>query len=96
MIEITSDEVIGISQLIRNFSRYLDKLKEHKVSKLLLSRQSGLEAVLLPLKDYERLLDIQEQLDHVILAQELKNREKQDSGKRISRDKLKKKYGLED
>lgn len=96
MIEMTSDEVVGVSQLVRNFSRYLDKLKEHKVGKLLLSRQSGLEAVLLPLKDYERLLEVQEELDHVILFRELKEREKSDAGKRISREKLKKKYGLED
>lgn len=96
MIEITSDEIIGVSQLVRNFSHYLDQLKEHKASKFLLSRQSGLEAVLLPLKDYEHLLDVQEQLDRLFLFRELKSREKQDSGKRISRDKLKRKYGLED
>lgn len=95
-MEITSDEVIGVSQLIRNFSHYMDQLKEHKVSKLLLSRQSGLEAVLLPLKDYEHLLDVQEQLDHLILFRELKSRKQHDSGKRIPRDKLKRKYGLED
>lgn len=96
MIEITSDEVVGVSQLIRNFSRYLDQLRAHKLSKVLLSRQSGLEAVLLPLKDYERLLDVQEQLDHLLLFQELETRAKQDSGKRISRAQLKKKYGLDD
>lgn len=95
MMEITSDEVVGVSQLIRNFSRYLDQLRTHKLSKILLSRQSGLEAVLLPLKDYERLLDVQEQLDHLLLFQELETRKIQDSGKRISRTQLKKKYGLE-
>ena len=95
-MEITSDEVVGVSQLVRNFSHYLDQLKGHKVSKLLLSRQSGLEAVLLSLKDYEHLLDVQEQLDQLILFWELKSREQHDSGKRISRDKLKRKYGLKD
>lgn len=95
MMEITSDEVVAVSQLVRHLSRYLDQLKEHKISKLLLSRQSGLEAVLLPLKDYERLLDVQDQMDHLLLFRELKERERQDGGKRISRDRLKKKYGLD-
>lgn len=90
-MEVTSEEIIGVSQLVRNFRHYLDKLKNHKISKLLLSRQSGLEAVLLPLKDYEHLLEAQEQLDRLILFNELRERERTDTGKRISREKVKKK-----
>lgn len=95
-MEITAEEVVPVSRLVRNLRRYLDQLKEHKLEKLLLARQSGLEAVVLPFKDYERLLDVQEQMDRLILYRELKAREKADTGKRIPRSRLKRKYALED
>ena len=94
-MEIVSEEVVSVSDLVRHFGSYLDQLKTSRLSKLLLTRQSGLEAVLLPIKEYESLLDNKDQLDHYLLYQELKERGKEERGKRITRKELKRKYGLE-
>lgn len=93
-MEIESQEVIGVSELGRKLSYYLDKLKSREYQKLLLTRQSTLEAVILPISEYEEMLKTKDDLDHLILATELKEREHADRGKRIPLKKIKQKYGL--
>ena len=91
MIGYSRDEIISSSEASKHLGEILSKLKEKKARRLVLTRNNKLEAVILPIEDYEELL---EDLDHLVIAIEIKERQERDAGKRIPWEKLKRKYGL--
>ncbi|MEI6705096.1 MAG: hypothetical protein WCL71_16425 [Deltaproteobacteria bacterium] len=89
------NEMVSVSEATRHLAGLLNKLRDRLASKYFLTKNNSIEAVLLPIEEYEKLLDLETELDHLILYQEITLREKSDSGKRITLAKLDEKYGLE-
>lgn len=89
------NEMVSVSEATRHLSGLLNKLSDRLATKFFLTKNNTIEAVLLPIEEYEKLLDLQAELDHLLLRHEITLRETNDSGKRITLAELDEKYGLE-
>ena len=49
------NEIVSATQLVRSFSTYLGNLKSRNITKLGIIRNNEMEAVVLPITEYERL-----------------------------------------
>lgn len=87
-------ELVSVSEATRHLAGLLTKLRERMASKFFLTKNNTIEAVLLPIEEYEKLLDLEADLDHLILHHEITLREKNDSGKRLTLNELDEKYDL--
>ena len=87
-------EMVSVSEATRHLAGLLSKLRERLATKYFLTKNNNIEAVLLPIEEYEKLLDLEAELDHLLLHHEITIREKSDSGKRISLAELDDKYDL--
>jgi len=88
------NEMVSVSEATRHLATLMKKLQGRIASKYFLTKNNTIEAVLLPIEEYEKLLEVQEELDHLILYNEIRERERNDSGKRITLAELDKKHGL--
>ncbi|MBK5276030.1 MAG: hypothetical protein JJE30_13385 [Desulfuromonadales bacterium] len=88
-------EMVSVSEATRHLAGLLTKLRGRLASKYFLTKNNTIEAVLLPIEEYEKLLDLEVELDYLILHHEITLREENVSGKRISLAELDEKYGLE-
>lgn len=90
-----STELVSVTEAARHLAGLIARMKENLANKIFLTKNNTIEAVLLPIEEYEKLLDLQEELDHVMLFQEIRYRESVDTGKRISLAELDEKYAVE-
>ena len=88
-------EMVSVSEATRHLAGLLTKLRGRLASKYFLTKNNTIEAVLLPIEEYEKLLDLEAELDHLMLHHEITLRGKRDCGKRISLAELDEKYDLE-
>ena len=90
-----SKELVSVSDATRHLASLLKKLRSRTATKFFLAKNNTIEAVLLPIEEYEKLIGLQEELDRHLLYDEIMRREAADSGKRITLAELDEKYGLE-
>ena len=90
-LTLSPDELISSTVAAREFPRLLDRLPEKK---WFIQRNNKLEAVLLGIEEYERLLELEEEMEHLILALTLQDRERRDDGYRIGLNELASKYNV--
>ena len=83
------EEIISSSRASKRLGEVLNEVK--RTGRLVLSRNNRLEAVILPIEEYEGIV---EDLEHLLTALEIQDRKGRDRGKRISWRSLKAKYGL--
>jgi prevent-host-death family protein len=83
------EEIISSSRASKQFGEVLNEAKRR--GRLVLSRNNRLEAVILPIEEYEGIV---EDLEHLLIALEIQDRKGRDRGKRVSWQSLKAKYGL--
>lgn len=98
MSTITIDrktELVSVTDATRHLATLLKNLHGKIASKYFLAKNNNIEAVILPIEEYEKLLTIQEELDHFMLYEEIRRREAKDTGKRITLEELDRKYDLE-
>lgn len=88
-------ELVSVSDATRRLAGLLQNLRNHVASKIFITKNNTIEAVLLPIDEYEKLLDLEEELDRLMLHQEILLREQRDTGKRISLAELDEQYDLE-
>jgi prevent-host-death family protein len=83
------EEIISSSRASKRLGEALNEAK--RMGRLVLSRNNRLEAVILPIEEYEGIV---EDLEHLLIALEIQDRKGRDRGKRVSWQSLKAKYGL--
>lgn len=83
------EEIISSSKASRNLGEVLNEAK--RKGRVVLSRNNRLEAVILPIEEYENIV---EDLEHLLTALEIQERKARDRGKRISWESLNAKHGL--
>ena len=83
------EEIVSSSKASKQLGEVLNDAK--RKGRVVLSRNNRLEAVILPIEEYEGIV---EDLEHLLIALEIKERKSRDRGKRISWQSLKAKYGL--
>ncbi|HEY4662684.1 MAG TPA: type II toxin-antitoxin system prevent-host-death family antitoxin [Candidatus Humimicrobiaceae bacterium] len=65
MITYTRDEIVSSSKTSKNFGEILEKLKSGKVEKIVVSKNNKLEAVILPIEEFEKIKQASEIIEHI-------------------------------
>ena len=66
MVTYAKEEMVGITEFGKSLGKYLDKVTSNTFNKLAIIRRNKLEAVLIPIQEYENLqraYDMLEQKD---------------------------------
>ena len=88
---LSPDELITSTKAATQLSRLLDSLPDHR---WFIQRRGKIEGVLISLEEYRRLLELEELVDHMMLGRLIEERERTDTGHRISLEELAEKYDL--
>ena len=76
MLTYTKEELMSSTDIVRNFSSVLDSIKKQKKEKIAVLRKNRLEAVILPIEEYERIRELADLMEHLQLYNLIKEREK--------------------
>jgi prevent-host-death family protein len=94
MITYTKEEIISSSTITRSLSDILNKLKNHQYNKIAIVRNNRMEAVIVPLEDYEELMKKADLSEHFEMYNIIKEREKNNIGKAIPFKTILDEYGI--
>ncbi|MFK5976959.1 MAG: type II toxin-antitoxin system Phd/YefM family antitoxin [Sulfurovum sp.] len=78
MVAYGRDEIISASDMARGFSAVLNDLIKHTKERFAISKNNKLEAVIVPIDEYERMKEALEMMEHIEIyniVQERKNSE---------------------
>ena len=70
-------EIIPSSKTAKNLGQLIADLKNGKKQRVVISRNNTLEAVLLAIDDYEKIIEMAELIEHLEIAYLIKEREKE-------------------
>jgi prevent-host-death family protein len=75
MIAYRRDEIISASDMARGFSGVLNELIQETKDRFVISKNNKLEAVVLPIEEYERMQEALDFLEHMEIYKSVKARE---------------------
>jgi PHD/YefM family antitoxin component YafN of YafNO toxin-antitoxin module len=82
------DEIISASRAARSFGKVLTELKAHNGHRIAIAKNNKLEAVILPIEEYETMVEALALLEHIEIHHLLEQRKRKGSGKRTPLDAL--------
>lgn len=82
------DEILSASRVARSFGKVLADLKERRKHRIAIAKNNELEAVILPIEDYETMAETMAVMEHVEIYRLVQERKRKGPGKRISLDAL--------
>ena len=91
MVAYTRDEIISVSDLARNLSTSLSSPLDYTREKLAISRNNKLEAVIIPIEEYERMREAYEYVENMEIARIIEERK---NSKTITFEELLKRRGI--
>jgi len=91
MVSYSRDEIISASDIARGFSGVLKEIMEHTKERFAISKNNKLEAVVLPIDEYERLKEAYDLMEHIEIYKTLQERKKSST---ISLEDTASKYGI--
>ena len=91
MVTYSRDEIISASDMARGFSGVLKKLADHTQERFAISKNNKLEAVVLPVEEYERLKEAYDLLEHLEIAKTIEARK---DSKTVSLEEMAKRHGI--
>ncbi len=56
MVNFNRNEIVSATQLVRNFSSFINSLIKKKIDKIAIIRNNQIEAVILSIDEYEKLV----------------------------------------
>jgi PHD/YefM family antitoxin component YafN of YafNO toxin-antitoxin module len=86
MTTFTKDEIVPSTKVSRNLSSLLNKLKNHQLEKIAVIRNNEMEAILLPIQEYELMQALLEQDEYKTIYSLIKEREQTPNSSYISFD----------
>ncbi|MDE7226741.1 MAG: type II toxin-antitoxin system Phd/YefM family antitoxin [Treponemataceae bacterium] len=75
MVSFARNEIISSTNIVRQFSAVLKSLADKTRQKVVVIRNNEMEAVLLPVDEYERLVEAAEQCEYAEIAVAVAERE---------------------
>lgn len=96
MIGYLKEEILSATKIARHFSSVLNKLKNHEINKIAISRNNELESVILPIDEYERLVEMYEYMEHQEIYKTIKEREQSSIGETISFESILEENGIDE
>jgi len=91
MVAYRKDEIISVSDLARNLSSTLASLLDYSKEKLAISKNNKLEAVIIPIEEYERMKEAYEYVENMEIAKIIEERK---DSKTISFEELLERRGI--
>ena len=88
------DEIVSASRAARSFGKMLADLKAHPKRRIAIAKNNALEAVILPIQEYETMAEALALLEHIEIYRLVQQRKRKGIGKRISLDALLKEQGV--
>lgn len=76
MVAFTRKEVISATQVVRQFSEIISSLNNHQREKVAIIKNNEMQAVILPIEEYEILKEQAEFAEHLEIYNMVKQREK--------------------
>lgn len=74
MVAYTQQEMVGVTELSKSLSAFIDKVASHTVEKLAVVRHNKPEVVILPIAEYERMKEFSDYLEDLEITQIIKER----------------------
>jgi len=94
MTTFTRDEIVPSTKVARNLSSLLNKLKSHQLEKVAVIRNNEMEAVLLPVHEYELMQALLEKDEYREIYTMVKERETTQLTDYISFDSVLKNFNI--
>ncbi len=94
MLTYTKEELMSSTDIVRNFSSVLDSIKKQKKSKIAVLRKNRLEAVILPIEEYERIRELADLMEHLQLFKLIQEREQTPIDEYIDFEQILSEHGL--
>jgi PHD/YefM family antitoxin component YafN of YafNO toxin-antitoxin module len=88
------DEIVSASRVARSFGKVLADLKERRKRRVAIAKNNELEAVILPIQEYETMAEALAVMEHIEIYRLVQDRKQRRRGKRVSLDALLKEAGL--
>ena len=85
--EITKQDIISTSEVVRNFSKVRAEVKEK--SKMIIFKNNKPDLVLFDFDEYEKLLERINIMEDLLISKTIEERDKEDNGTRYSFDDAK-------
>jgi len=92
MVTYSRDEIVSASEMARSFSMILKDLTNRTKVRLAISKNNKIEAVVLPIEEYERLQEAYDLMEHIDIYKKVQSRK---DSQLISIEESAKKYGIE-
>ena len=86
-IEITKQEIVSTSEVVRNFSKIRAEVKEK--SKMIIFKNNKPDLVLFDFDEYEKLLERINIMEDLLISKTIEERDKEDDQVRYSFDDIK-------
>jgi PHD/YefM family antitoxin component YafN of YafNO toxin-antitoxin module len=74
MTTFTKEEIVPSTKVSRNLSSLLNKLKNHQLEKIAVIRNNEMEAILIPIQEYELMQSLLEQDEYKAIYSLIKER----------------------
>ncbi len=71
MLSFKQDEIYTATEVVRNFSPIIEKLKKSDSGKMVILKNNKFEAVLLSMKEFERLQNAMQLLENIYKNQKV-------------------------
>ncbi|AGZ21195.1 type II toxin-antitoxin system Phd/YefM family antitoxin [Campylobacter coli] len=71
MLSFKQDEIYTATEVVRNFSPLIEKLKKSESGKMVILKNNKFEAVLLSMKEFERLQNAMQLLENIYKNQKV-------------------------
>jgi len=94
MVAYIRDEIISVSDLARNLSTSLSSLLDYTREKLAISKNNKLEAVIIPIEEYERMREAYEYVENMEIARIIEERSKTPKENYLTLEELAQKRGI--
>ena len=88
------DEILSASRTARSFGKVLADLKARRKRRIAVAKNNELEAVILPIQDYETMAEALAIMEHIEIYRLVQERKSKGPGKRTSLNALLKKEGV--
>ncbi|KQI62531.1 prevent-host-death protein [Campylobacter jejuni CVM 41905] len=69
MLSFKQDEIYTATEVVRNFSPIMEKLKKSESGKIVILKNNKFEAVMLSMKEFERLQNAMQLLENIYTNQ---------------------------
>jgi PHD/YefM family antitoxin component YafN of YafNO toxin-antitoxin module len=93
-VAYSKDEIISASRAARSFGKVLAELKTRHKHRIAIAKNNELEAVILPIQEYETMAEALALLEHIEIYRLVQQRKRQGPAKRISLNALLKEQGV--